>query len=192
MSDTAETAEIEAPRRGRPPRARVNAESRRRRNSGSLNRMTQMRLDIFPQEILDPAYVYRWVDTRPGRIHMATKMDDYDFVGAEELGDHFNAMETDSESEGRVRMLVEEHAGRPVYSYLCKKRRDYWESDQDEIVRKREDMMAGRVYRGESGADFEGDGVPSGHDLEEGVAYVPKGVQMGGPSARKRPATSFR
>ena len=40
-------ASREPPRRGRPPRAEAQADVRRRRNPGSLDRMQQFKLDIF-------------------------------------------------------------------------------------------------------------------------------------------------
>jgi len=142
--------------------------------------MTQFKLDCIPADCLDlDNYVYRWVDDRPGRLHMATRADDYDFVTTDELHGGWMPYDSGAESDDRVRMPADVAAsGAPIYSYLCKKRRDFWEADQEEIVRKREDMMAGRVYRGEA--------TESGKDLSESISYVPSGVQMGGAAERRR------
>lgn len=172
--------------RGRAPRAQTVAADRRRRRSGTLDRMTQYRLDCIPPEALDlKNYVYRWIDDRPGRLHMATKLDDYDFVKENDLGGAWSSYEADGESDDRVRMIAEANAqGKPVHTYLCRKPREFWEQDQEEIVAKREAMMEGRIYSGEGG--YSAEGGPSGADLDPSVSYVPKGVQMGGPAARKR------
>jgi len=184
----------EAPRRGRPPRAQAVAGQRRRRNAGSLNRMMQYRLDCIPLECLDKEnYVYRWIDDRPGRLRMATKMDDYDFVTTGDLGDGFNPEATDSESTERVRMFAEaDRAGNPTYTYLCRKPKDFWQEDNEDIVQRREAMMEGRVYHGAADGAPSGEGAPAGSDLDEGVSYVPAGVKMGGSALRRRAPTNFK
>ncbi len=153
----AETQGEERPRRARVPRIEAKAASRRRRKAGTLNRMVQMTLDIFDPDQLDlETYVYRWINDEKGRIRQATKQDDYDFVSPEELGESFDVDETDHESSERVRMIVgDNRGGKPIYAYLCRKRRAFWESDNQELVQSREDMMAGRVFRGEFTEDEE-------------------------------------
>lgn len=168
--------------RTRPARADKVAGERRRRNASSLNRMAQYKLDFIPEDLLDKDnFVYRWINDTPGRLRMATKMDDYEQVSASELGPGFAIDNTDSEGGDTIRMYTGVEAGQPVYAYLCKKPRDYWESDNEEIVARREAMMEGRVFHGEGG---ESEGGRT--DLSEGVSYVPAGVQMGGSAQRKR------
>ncbi len=178
MSDLA----VETPRRGRPPRAEVVASQRRRRKVGTLNRMAQLKLDCIEPESLDlENYVYRWVNDESSKLRGATKMDDYDFVSTHELGEGFDAENTDSESTERVRMLVgESKGGKPIYSYLCKKPRAFWEADNSEQVTAREDMMAGRVYRGEA---TEEDERPQEADDK---FYVPEGNTIGHAAQRRR------
>lgn len=173
----------EAPRRGRPPRAAVVAGERRRRNSSSLNRMAQYKLDFIPEDMLDKDnFVYRWINDTPGRLRMATKMDDYEKVSASELGAGFAMDATDSEGGDTVRMYAGLEGGQPVYTYLCKKPREFWLDDNEEIVERREAMMDGRVYGGEGGESDD-----AGHaDLDASVSYVPKGVKMGGSTQRNR------
>lgn len=142
----------EPARRGRPARAQVHQAERRRRRAGSLDRMAQYKLDIFSPDQLDPAYVYRWVTDENSRLRMVTKMDDYDFVQADEIPDFSADDETDSEPGGRIRIIGGEGKnGRPIYQYLVKKRRDFWEEDNAQAMRFRDDTLKGRVYKGEIG-----------------------------------------
>lgn len=173
--------EDEAPARGRPPRAALNATHRRRRQPGSLNRMVQYKLDIFTPDQLDTDnYVYRWVNDEPGKLRMTTQMDDYDHVAVHELGD-FDPNATDSESSERVRMVVgtDKH-GSPTYAYLLKKPREFWIEDNEAVVEAREDMMAGRVYRGS--ATEEDEERPGG----DANFYTPQGTQIGSAAQRRK------
>lgn len=142
--------------------------------------MAQYKLDCIEPEDLDLAnYVYRWTNDENSRIRQLTKADDYDFVNAGELGDGFDRENTDSESAERVRMVVgSQKNGNPLYAYLLKKRRDFWEEDNETMVRLREDMMAGRVYRAEVTEPEEGS--LAAH------AYVPAGNQIGSAAHRRR------
>src|SRR5690348_11003995 len=107
LEDMAEDAAADAPRRGRRARAEVQGEHRRRRKAGTLNRMTQFKLQVFEPEDLDlENYVYYWFNDEGNNLRRMTVMDDYDFVTVHELGDAFNPESTDSESTERVRMLV--------------------------------------------------------------------------------------
>lgn len=176
-----EANQVETPRRGRRPRAEMVAGERRRRKVGSLDRMVQMKLDCIDPGDLDLAnYVYRWVNDEPGKLRMATRSDDYDFVPASELGESFDAESTDSESSERVRMVCgSDKQGNPIYTYLCKKPRAFWEHDNEEMVQAREAMMAGRVYRGEATEDNE-------RSQDEDNFYVPEGNQIGHAAERRR------
>lgn len=176
-----EAIEVRTPRRGRPPRAETVAVNRRRRKVGSLNRMAQFKLDCIEPEDLDlENYVYRWTNDENSRLRQLTQADDYDFVGLDEIGSGFDKDNTDSESDGRARMLVGTNkGGGPQYAYLLKKRRDFWEADNDAMVAQREDMMAGRVYRAENDD-------PTGADPGVENVYVPKGNQLGSAAGRRR------
>jgi hypothetical protein len=149
--------------------------------------MAQMRLDSIPEVALDlKNFVYRWIDDKPGRLRNATKVDDYDFVTVAELGAEFNPENTDGESSEHITMFAEESkGGKPIYTHLCRKPREFWEEDNEEMVMRREAMMEGRVYQGEEDAPT-GDGIPRGSDLSRSVSYVPSGVKMGGAAARRR------
>ncbi len=168
--------------RGREDRVEAVAAQRRRRKSGNLNRMASYKLDIFDPEQLDlDNFVYRWVNDEDGRIRMATQADDYDFCGACDVK-NFEVGSTDSEGEGRVRMLTgRDKHGNPVYSYLLKKPREYFEEDQERAVQAREDMMNGIVHHGEVEA-LDGKAAEL-----KGNAYVPKvDVSIGSAGQRRR------
>jgi hypothetical protein len=184
-----EQIEQERPRRGRPPRVQQVAEGRRRRKAGTLDRMAQFKLDCIDPEALDlDNYVYYWGNDENGNLRHMTQADDYDFVTAAELGQNFDADMTDSESTGRVRMLVgNQKSGAPLYSYLCKKPRAFWEADNAEMVRSREDMMAGRVYRAEAAIN-EGIELPGDEDRPGGADkfYASKGNTIGHAAERRR------
>lgn len=184
MSESLEDIIGDLPRRGRRERADVQGEHRRRRRAGTLNRMGEFKLQIFEQEDLDlENYVYYWFNDEGNNLRRMTVMDDYDFVTTAELGQSFNPEWTDSESAERVRMLVgNKQDGSPLYAYLCKKRRAFWQSDYEETVRAREDMMAGRVYRAEA-TDSDED-RPGGADK----FYASQGNQIGHAAQRRRGA----
>lgn len=183
MSEMLDLEELpEMPSRARRERADVQGEHRRRRRAGSLNVMGQFKLQIFDEGDLDMEnYVYYWFNDEGNNLRRMTVMDDYDFVPTSELGSGFNPEWTDSESNERVRVLVgNKQDGSPLYAYLCRKRRAFWEADYEESVRAREDMMAGRVYRAES---TEGDEQrPGGSDK----FYAPSGNQIGHAAQRRR------
>lgn len=137
--------------RGRQTRNVALQHERRRRKKGSLNRLAQFKVDIFSEDQLDPRYIYRWVNDEGSRLRMITKQDDYDFVRAEEIPNFSPDDETDSEgSGGRLRIIVgEKKNGSPMYQYLVKKRRDFWEDDNREAMDIRDAVLDGRVYQGE-------------------------------------------
>jgi len=189
MTDQASATPDYNPARGREPRAEGFKRERRRRRKGTITRMAQMKLDIFDPAELDLAnYVYRWVNDEDNRLAMLTRMDDYDFCNTSDIKGFDaarSAIDTDSESDNRVRMIVGTNkGGHPVYSYLLKKPRDYYEEDQEEGVRAREDMMAGRVFRGEANNEQE-----EGKDTETFYVPDPANVSLGGVPRRRGPVT---
>ncbi len=165
--------------RERQPREEEHQERRRRRQGGSLNRMVQFKLDCIPPECLDlENYVYRWVNDEAGKIRIATKYDDYNHVPVSELKG-FDPEGFDGEGGETVRMLAgNDKFGNPVYTYLLKKRRSFWESDNEEVVNAREDMMAGRVYRGEVG--------DTDNQVQDDNFYATGDTTIGGAAARRR------
>lgn len=173
--------------RERQPREEQHQEERRRRKGSTLNRMVQFKLDFIPPEALDlDRYVYRWVNDEPGRIRMATKHDDYDYVKISELKG-VDPEGFDSEGGETVRMLSgQDKFGNPQYTYLLKKRREFWEADNEEVVRNREDMMAGRVYRGEMGDSFNGRDEIKDGNYDNSNYYTSRDSQIGGAAERRK------
>lgn len=178
MSEALDTAE---PTRGRQPRAEATAQQRRRR-TGSLNLMGQFKLDIFGPEDLDlDNYVYLWANDEGANIRSLTQQDDYDFVTSHDIRNFNPSMVDSAESDERIRIIAgNKKNGDPLYVYYLKKPRAFWEADQEEIVRRREDMMAGRVYRADATED--GESRPGGEDKY----YTPSGVSLGHAGERRR------
>lgn len=180
--------------RARPTRAEVHGHERRRRKAGTLNRMAQYKLDIFTAEQLDPDYIYRWVSDESSRLRMVTKQDDYDFVNADEIPDFSPDDETDSEPGGRVRIISgEKKNGQPLYQYLVKKRRTFWEEDNASAMQFRDDTLKGRVYHGEIGAVEVGIAVNGKVEraevggLDTDQFYVPPEATLGAAGRRRGP-----
>ncbi len=189
MSDVMDIAETEAPRRGRPPRAEAQATHRRRRQAGSLNRMVQFKLDIFTPDQLDLAnYVYYWANDEGTNIRQMTKLDDYDFVSTDEIAGGFDPSSVDAESDGRIRILVgTQKGGNPLYAYYLKKPRAFWEADNEQVVRNREDMMAGRVRDARTGYINPETGESDAVDPREADNfYATPGNTLGGSAQRRR------
>jgi hypothetical protein len=181
MSET-----LEAPRRGRPPRAQTEQILRRRRRDDSLDRLAGSNLGI-PPECKDPEYHYHWVNDKRGRLRALTVHDDYDFVTADELMDRAgpnNGFDRDSlttESDGRVSCVVEESGGREVKAYLLKKPKVFYEHDYEQGIAQRQAMMEARVYEGELVSDAE-----QSDTLDPEFTYVPKGNTLGDTAPRRR------
>lgn len=179
--------------RSRQPRAETVATERRRRRGGTLNRMHQFKLDVFSPDQLDPDRVYRWIADDGSRLRGAYN-DDYDYVGASEIKNFDAATETDSEGGERVRMLTgKDKWGNPEYSYLMAKPRQFWEDDNRAAQDYRDDVLEGRVYRGEgeAAAQVVTDGKLSSVAPEQGAdtsqTYVPAEARLEhGLSGRRR------
>jgi hypothetical protein len=135
----------------------------RRRRSDSY-RGYDLRLDV-PAHLKDPNYVYGWKNDEKGRLQRATQQDDWDYVTTDEMkipshdDGGFIAKNT-NETDNRIRRVVaDQTSARPIYAYLLKKRRDYFEADERERVRHNNEMRnsvirsqrAGEV--GETAAD---------------------------------------
>ena len=67
-----------------------------------------------------------------------------------------------------------------TYAYLCKKRRSFWEADNEEMVRMREATMAGRVY------NAEGIEAPQGKSVDANQFFATPDAQLGHSGERRR------
>lgn len=169
------------PSRGRPPRAEAEAGQRRRR-SGVLDVMSHDRLNPFDEGMLDHEnFIYRWQTDEGGQLRHLTTRDDYDFVEAGDVPD-FDMAQTDSESGGRIRLIMNGAQAGPnaLYGYLLRKPRTYWEEDRASVSDYFESMMEGRVY--EAQATESEEARPGGADK----FYAPKTNQLGSVSGTRR------
>lgn len=184
MDDTEIT---DAPRRGRPPRAQANGEARRRRK-GLLDVMQYSRMNPFDDGMLDhDNYVYRWANDESGRLHALTVNDDYDFMTAEDVPG-FDASQLDNESDGRLRLIVGQQGSKPLYAYLLRKPRNFWEADRHEVSDTFQGVMEGRIFNGETTETKES--RPGGSDK----FYAPSTNQIGsvGGATRRRGPVATR
>lgn len=188
-----ENIEAEAPRRGRPPRVEAEAVTRRRR-TGMLDVMAYDRLNPFDPGMLDQEnFQYRWQTDEGGALRALTTRDDYDFVTIDELPG-FDISQTDSESDGRIRLIMNGAQAGPnaIYGYLLKKPRNFWEEDRLQLSDYYEAMMEGRVYNAETTED---DGVSvqrardAGHKVgpqDSSQQYALSSNQLGSVSGTRR------
>ena len=168
--------------RGRMPRAQAVATERRRRTPGTLNVMNQFKLDIFHPSQLDPTMIYRWITDEGNRIAGATQMDDYDLVKPVEIKG-YETMPKSLLGEGgdTIRTYVETNkGGQPIYAYLCRKPRAYWEADNAENQERFNAKLERRVVGGEAapvGPTVEGaPAVPAEH--LDGNFYASQGNKL--------------
>lgn len=173
--------------RERTPRADEERWARRRRQPGTLNRLTTSNLDI-PPECLDPEYHYHWVNDRRGRVQSLTMHDDYDIVTVDELAENakrnraefnFNRDAYTSGAGDQVTIPVERDGTKAV---LLKKPKAFYDHDYEQGCAGRQAMMEARVYEGDLSSD-----VPDQDETLSGeVTYVPKENTLGGTAPRRR------
>jgi hypothetical protein len=152
-----ETAEVKRGP-GRPPRTEeVQAQRRRRSDSGAA---AGLKLHV-PADMKDPNFEYRWVNDKPGRIHQLTKQDDWDVVSTDRP-DQLTAA-----AEGSVmRRAVDKSTG--DNAVLLKKPKEYYEADQREKQRPVDEME--KALRGGP--------APSAEGISGSEAYVPGGKNI--------------
>jgi hypothetical protein len=126
----------------------------------------------------DPNYVYRWINDERGRLQYRTTQDDWDLVDKKELTvpSHDDGKDK-NETDGRIRREVTSATSpRPVFAYLCKKRKEYCEADFREEMKMNRERMRGTIrnqYTGTGGGD---DDKADTRDFEK-HAYIPKNIQ---------------
>lgn len=134
----------------RAPRVAEEAQERRRRRDGTLDRMTELKLAI-PDAIREanPGRQFRWVNDTGQRLHNLTVRDDWNKV------DGIEPLTVDADKEGK-----------PIRAYLCSKPDEFVQEDENRKVAALKDQEAGIFRRGE----IVGDGAS---DLSKGVTYTP-------------------
>lgn len=128
-------------KRERGDRADEEQVVRERRYNGNLTRMEAKRLQIYTEDQLDDKYEHRWVVDHLNRITQMEKYD-YDFVGASQIKGYV-ASDTNSESDERIRLICGRHEnGLPKYSYLMRKRKEWYDTDRAAIDQRRKAKMS--------------------------------------------------
>lgn len=157
MTDDVVTAE--APRRGRPPRAKEERRERRMKPGDLVNPSVKLTLN---EDALDrDTFEYRWVNDTPGRIAHMKRMD-YDIVSDE-------AVKTDGNGAGTVPTV---HGGtgddgKPYGMVLMAKYKD-WHQDDQKRKQAALDQMDANIRRGTAHR------ASGENDLaEDGVTYTP-------------------
>ena len=100
-------------------------------------------------------YHLRFVNDVGTSLHDLTKLDDYDYVTREEIGDHVGENSSDGNSDlgSKVRVLVDkDEQGKPIYAYLLKKKQEYYDADQAEAEESRQGKEE-TLRRGNDGID---------------------------------------
>lgn len=177
------------PRRGRPPKeqtemqtevraseegvsgtvnprsAKAEMKARRRRRDVDSEEDRNMKLQV-PDALKDSNYSYRWInDTAGGRIMDKTQADDWDLVTKEELskeGYTVNSLDTGDQ----IKRVVGSQDGQPLYAYLCRKPKEYYEEDK-KAEQAKIDEIEQQILRGQN-SDPKGLGGPN--------SYVPDGA----------------
>lgn len=133
----------EVKKRGRPPKA--NVERRRKRNV-----LGRGRYKLSTPEI--PGYKTRWANDDGIRIQELTEMNDYDFVLSHEISNEVgdpNVGGGNQDLGARVSRVVGTKAnGDPLYAYLLKIKKEFYEADQKE-KQDRIDEVERQIKRGQ-------------------------------------------
>jgi hypothetical protein len=107
-----------------------------------------MRLGV-DESLKDRAYVYRWINDDRGRLEAKTKHDDWDFIADPAItadSAHNNSTDT------RVRRVVgTSQGGAPLYAYLCRKRRDWYNDDQRAKTKQRTQQRQQMIINQDAG-----------------------------------------
>lgn len=145
----------------------------RRRRSNSYNGF-DLRLEV-PEDLKDPNYAYRWINDEKGRLQNRTRNDDWDFVEDGQIVSHTDGKNV-NESDNRIRREVGISAsGRPLYAYLCKKRKEYVEEDA-RAERKMNEERYQSVIRKQDASGTQDDTKDYWGDEKEN-SYIPREVR---------------
>lgn len=148
-----------------PRSAKAETKARRRRRDVDSEEDRNMKLAI-PAALKDPNYEYRWInDTAGGRIMDKTQADDWDQVTKTDLskeGYSVNSLDTGD----AIKRVVGSQDGRPLYAYLCRKPKEFYEEDK-QAEQAKIDELEEQILRGQT-SDPKGLGGPH--------SYVPGGA----------------
>lgn len=126
------------------------AKERRRRQPGTLDRMSQMKLAI-PDDVREAnkGHALRWVNDAGNRMHFMTEKDDWDKVSG----------------VPPVPVGTGED-GKPIYAHLCRKPNEFWDEDQKAKIDATREREAGLLRAAKSDPN---------DDRADDVSYVPPG-----------------
>ncbi len=171
------TTDIPAPVSARAREARLE---RRRRQSDDPMNGVQLHLGVPPHikagENSEDNYAYYWANDDKGRIQYLTEQDDWDIV------EDRDACKDSRNKGGGTRLertVGRGRDGEPIRAILLKKRRDYYEKDQAELL-ARLDARSRRLR--ETQDDGSGSGIMSGDPRH---AYVPREIDTSMPKIKR-------
>jgi hypothetical protein len=134
--------------RTRPTREQETKARRRRRESLGEDRNLKL---FFPEAAKDPNFVYRVINDVPGRIEAKTVHDDWDIVTDAMLAD---PSKDSSEGTPIKRFVGADKAGQPIYGFLCRKPKEFYEEDkaeqQKQIAADEENLRRGEAKGAEA------------------------------------------
>ena len=173
-----ETVE-DAPRRGRPPKERlddqgiemaepVEAVGRKRPTTREEYRSARYGMDgsrgvvgtslAVPAHLLDhDRFHYRWINDTPSRILVKVQREFWDIVKA-----NGNVVEGTDLGDAVSHYVGAKENGSPLVSYLCRKPKGFYDEDQAvkaaELDRQMADLRRGNTREGGAQADY----IPAG------------------------------
>ena len=130
----------EPQRRGRKPKSEAEPERRKKRTGGMLGR----RLGV-PNSMLDhEKFAYRWINDDGMRMYMLTEEDDWHLAPK-------NGVDTETVDIGEAvkRIAGRNDDGSPMYAYLCRKKRTFFDEDQKQKSAVLDEQLA-QIRRGNS------------------------------------------
>ena len=156
-------AETKPTEKSKPVPKRVAETRRRRRRRDALGDEGRLKLSIA-EAMKDSSYEYRWInDTLGGRVTAKTKLDDWDIVTTGELQDY--AKDPRDMGEGtQVKRVVGQAGSEPLYSYLCRKPKEFFEEDKQAKLGEITDIE-NQIRQGP---------LPDPNGLDMSHGYVPK------------------
>ncbi len=126
-------------RPGRPKKAdsaKAAPTGRRRKDRAKLG--GDGRLKLSAPEI--PGYVTRTANDVDTRLYDLTELDDWEFVHKDEIGNQFgehNVTPGNRDLGTRVsRVVGTDKFGKPIYGYLLKKKKQFWNEDRKEKFKR--------------------------------------------------------
>ena len=119
----------------------------------------------IPEGVIPDHYAKRWVCDRPGRIEQAQAAG-FTFVDESYIKVGEDVEDGKDQASSHIRRLVGTHEdGRPMYSYLMKQPREYYEEDR-KLYNEELDKTDDAIRRGAIGPDEGHKYIP-----ESGISY---------------------